>query len=389
MRPDFKGRPRAALPAAPEHSGQSHRPEDASLERYKKMYDRSSALARIGVWECDLATEELTWTDGVYDLFELPRGCALDRSEIVTYYDEHSRREMERRRSAAIASGGSFSLDVSIRTAKGKSRWIRLTADVESENGQPVRIFGTKQDITEAKAAQEKVQALQAELIHAARASAMGALASTLAHELNQPLAAIANYAASTRRALTRPAVPPGTVDSGLKAIEDCAFRASSIIRSLRALPSDAGWLRERLDPTAIIREAASIALSGAAEGVVLKTHLSDGATILADPVQIQQVVINLVRNALEAIDGQDSKEIMLSTEIVGTNLELRVDDSGPGIPPERIDAIFEALVSSKRSGMGLGLSISRTIVEAHGGRISAGNLPGGGASFRVTLPLA
>jgi C4-dicarboxylate-specific signal transduction histidine kinase len=389
MRPEFKGRSRAAPSAASEHIGETHRDDEAPVERYKKMYDRSSALARIGVWECDLATEELTWTDGVYDLFELPRGCALDRSEIVTFYDEHSRREMERKRSAAIASGGSFSLDVRIRTAKGNGRWIRLTADVESENGQSVRIFGTKQDITEAKAAQEKVQALQAELIHAARASAMGALASTLARELNQPLAAIANYAASTRRALTKPVVPPGTVDSGLKAIQDCAFRASSIIRSLRALPSDSGWLRERLDPTGIIGEAASIALSGAPEEVVLKTRFSDGATILADPVQIQQVVINLVRNALEAVAGRDRKEILLSRGVVGTSLELRVDDSGPGIPPDRMEAIFEALVSSKRSGMGLGLSISRTIVEAHGGRISAGNLPGGGASFRVTLPLA
>jgi two-component system sensor kinase FixL len=214
-------------------------------------------------------------------------------------------------------------------------------------------------------------------------------MASTLAHELNQPLAAIANYAASMRRVLTKPVVPPGAVESGLKAIEDCAFRASAIIRSLRALPSDAGWLRERLDPTAFIREAASIALSGAPKGLVLKTQLGDGATILADPVQIQQVVINLVRNAVEAVEGRDRKEIIVSTGVAGTAFELRVDDSGPGIPPDRLLSVFEALVSTKRSGMGLGLSISRTIVEAHGGRISAGNLPGGGASLRVTLPLA
>ncbi|HEY0313521.1 MAG TPA: ATP-binding protein [Allosphingosinicella sp.] len=389
MRSDDEGQSLPVPAAAYGHSDEAPRQQEPAAERYKKMYDRASALARIGVWECDLATEELTWTDGVYDLFELPRGCALDRSEIVTFYDEDSRRQMERKRAAAIASGGSFSLDVKIRTAKGNARWIRLTADVETENGRSVRIFGTKQDITEAKAAQEKVQALQGELIHAGRASAMGAMASTLAHELNQPLAAIANYAASMRRVLTKPVVPPGAVENGLKAIEDCAFRASAIIRSLRALPSDAGWLRECLDPTAVIREAASIALSGASKGLVLKMQLGDGATILADPVQIQQVVINLVRNAVEAVEGEDRREIIVSTGVAGTAFELRVDDSGPGIPPDRLQSVFDALVSTKRSGMGLGLSISRTIVEAHGGRISAGNLPGGGASFRVTLPLA
>src|SRR3954469_22462472 len=102
----------------------------ASVAHYKKMYDRSSALARIGVWECDLATEALTWTDGVYDLFELPRGSSLERANIVRFYDEESRREMEKLRARTIRDGGSFSLDIRIRTAKGNERWIRLTGDV-------------------------------------------------------------------------------------------------------------------------------------------------------------------------------------------------------------------------------------------------------------------
>src|SRR3954469_19873407 len=163
----------------------------ASVAHYKKMYDRSSALARIGVWECDLATEQLTWTDGVYDLFELPRGSPLERARIVDFYDDESRREMERLRARAIAEGGSFSLDILIRTARGNERWLRLTADVEQERGHSVRIFGTKQDVTAERRAQEEVRALQAELIHLARRSAMGTMAATLAHELNQPLAAI------------------------------------------------------------------------------------------------------------------------------------------------------------------------------------------------------
>ena len=123
------------------------REQAASIAHYKKMYDRASALARIGVWECDLATEALTWTDGVYDLFELPRGSALERARIVALYDEESRREMERLRAVAIKDGSGFSLDIQIRTARGNERWLRLTADIEQENGRAVRIFGTKQDI--------------------------------------------------------------------------------------------------------------------------------------------------------------------------------------------------------------------------------------------------
>jgi hypothetical protein len=135
----------------------------ASTAHYKKMYDRASALARIGVWECDLATEALTWTDGVYDLFELPRGAPVDRATPLALYEDDSRRKMEELRARAIEEGGSFTLDVRIRTARGNERWIRLTADVELENGRPVRIFGTKQDITAERSAQEKVQSLQAE----------------------------------------------------------------------------------------------------------------------------------------------------------------------------------------------------------------------------------
>src|SRR6187401_1039001 len=107
------------------------REQAAAIAHYKKMYDRSSALARIGVWEYDLVEARLTWTDGVYDLFELPRGSHLDRAKIVALYEEESRRDMERMREQAIEFGGNFTLDIRIRTAKGNQRWLRLTADVE------------------------------------------------------------------------------------------------------------------------------------------------------------------------------------------------------------------------------------------------------------------
>lgn len=364
------------------------REQAAAIAHYKKMYDRSSALAKIGVWECELATDALSWTDGVYDLFELPRGAPVQRSEIVQLYDEHSRRQMERLRAEAIRDGGSFTLDIRIRTAKGNDRWLRLTADVEQEEGRSIRIFGTKQDITEEKRAQEELRSLQTELIHVSRKSAMGAMAATLAHELNQPLAAISNYAAGTRRALASPNRSE-VLESSLAAIERCAQRAGAIIRSLRAMTREGGSSHPSIDPNALIREAGSLALAGTGDDVHIRYDLAEEVAIAVEPVQLQQILINLIANACEAMRGSPKREIAISSRPAGSAIQIRVDDTGPGIAADLLDRVFESFVSSKPGGMGLGLSISRTIVEAQGGRITAANREAGGACFCVTLPLA
>jgi two-component system sensor kinase FixL len=364
------------------------REQAAAIAHYKKMYDRSSALAKIGVWECDLATDALSWTDGVYDLFELPRGALVERAKIVELYEEQSRRQMERLRADAIRDGGSFTVDIRIRTAKGNDRWLRLTADVEQEDGRSIRIFGTKQDITEEKRAQEQLRSLQTELIHVSRKSAMGAMAATLAHELNQPLAAISNYAAGTRRALASP--NRGEIlESSLAAIERCALRAGAIIRSLRAMTKEGVSIHPSINPNALIREAGSLALAGTGDDVHIHYDLGEDVAVAVEPVQLQQILINLIVNACEAMRGSSKREIAISSRLAGGAVRIRVDDTGPGIASDMLDRVFESFVSSKPGGMGLGLAISRTIVEAQGGKITAANREGGGACFCVTLPLA
>jgi diguanylate cyclase (GGDEF)-like protein len=132
--------------------------EPLPAAHYKRIYDQAAALARIGAWECDLATEALSWTDGVYDLFGLARGSTVHRPSIVDLYYDESRRQMEQLRAAMIRTGRGFTLDARIRTSGNESRWMRLTADVAHEHGRPVRIFGAKQDITHEKALWDRLR---------------------------------------------------------------------------------------------------------------------------------------------------------------------------------------------------------------------------------------
>lgn len=150
----------ANLRAALDAQARLIREQAAALAHSRKIFDSASATARIGVWECNLADEALTWTDQVYDLFEIPRGAPLDRQHLLTFYTPQSLREMSEARSRAIAERSGFTLDAEIITASGRRRWMRLTATVECENGIPVSIFGMKQDITEEKLLSDRLRYL-------------------------------------------------------------------------------------------------------------------------------------------------------------------------------------------------------------------------------------
>lgn len=354
----------------------------------KKMYERISVLGKIGVWECDLSNEALTWTDTVYDLFDFPRQTKIDRAATLERYEANSRRELERLRAEAIETCSSFSVDVALRDTRGELRWVRITGDVEQENGRAVRIFGTKQDITLEKVAQQTIQALQTELIYASRLSAIEAMRSTLAHELNQPLTGLALYVSAMRNILGNGAIDQNASDV-LDGIEDCALKAGQIMRDMQNMPANQQARPTLFDLDAAIREATGVALKGSFRNINLTYSVSRGLQAIGDPVQIQQVVINLVRNACEALTGFSAQEISITARKKNQEgvVEISVRDSGPGISPDLIEAMFDTFVSTKPQSTGLGLSISRTIVEAHDGKLTAENCPDGGAIFRFTIP--
>lgn len=254
------------------------------------------------------------------------------------------------------------------------------------------RLFtGFVRDLTERRRTEEQLESLQSELIHVSRVSAMGTMASTIAHELNQPIAAIANYAEAVRDMLAQP--DPGDFPLMREALDETAreaLRAGHIVRRLRDFVAR-GDVEKSSEPLpALINEASVLALMVAREREVETQFDLDpyASPVFVDKVQVQQVVINLIRNACEAMSDSPVRRLVVSSYPDGTDFaRVSVADTGPGIAPEIADQLFTAFVSTKSDGMGLGLSICRTIVEANGGRIWVETGDGGGAVFHFTLP--
>jgi two-component system sensor kinase FixL len=276
--------------------------------------------------------------------------------------------------------------------ANGETFPIELAVGEASIAGE--RIFtGFVRDLTNRHETERRVKELQSELIHVSRVSAMGTMASTLAHEINQPLTAIANYLETTR------AMIGVTDDAMLSEIAEAldlaaaqSLRAGTIVRRLRAFVDggDTGFKVERLDM--LVEEATSLGLLGAHEaGIKVTMMIAAGLDrVMVDRVQIQQVLVNLIRNAIQSMATCGCKELTIAPapDRAGWVL-VTVADTGVGLDPDIRDRLFEAFATTKEDGMGLGLSICRTIVEAHGGRIWAEAGPDGGTAFHFCVPLA
>jgi two-component system sensor kinase FixL len=262
----------------------------------------------------------------------------------------------------------------------------------EGRAGERRFFTGFVRDLTESQQSEARLQQLQSELLHVSRISAMGEMASALAHELNQPLSAAANYLRGSRRLLEKddPADRPRLVQALGKAAEQ-SLRAGDVIRRLRDFMARGETGRRIESISKLIEEASGLALVGSKEmGIRVTMRFDPGFDqVLADRVQVQQVVINLMRNAVDAMNGVDLRELRVETAGGGDAFCLiRVSDTGSGLNDEVREKLFSPFMTTKKDGMGVGLSICRTIVVAHGGSIWAESPPDG-ASFCFTLPLA
>jgi two-component system sensor kinase FixL len=249
---------------------------------------------------------------------------------------------------------------------------------------------GIIHDTSERVAADRKLQEIQGELLHISRLSEMGQMASALAHELNQPLAAITNYAKAARRTLDKvEGAEPLRARELLDKTAAQALRAGEIIRRLREFTEKADSNRTRENVNGLIEEAIGLGIVGTAEAdVKIRVELyPELPPIFVDKIQVQQVVLNLVRNSIEAMVGWPRRELTISTAPDADFILITISDTGPGLAPEVQEKLFQPFVTTKTQGMGIGLSICRSIIDAHGGRLWATPNEGGGVAFRFRLP--
>jgi two-component system sensor kinase FixL len=300
-------------------------------------------------------------------------------------YIEHYRNTGEKR----IIGVGRLT---SARRRDGSTFPIELSVGEVQDQGR--RLFtGFIRDLTERQQAERRVADLQSELAHASRVTAMGTLASALAHELNQPLTAIANYMEAGRDLLAM----PGDVDREMlgEAMDESArqaLRAGEIIRSLREFIKRGETVRQPEPMRALLAEGAALAFIGTdSRGIDMDVQVDRAVDhVLVNRVQLQQVIINLVRNAVEAMEDRPVRILRLTASPTEDGkVEVVVADSGPGLSPDMSRTLFTPFTTSKATGMGVGLSISQTIIEGHGGRIWATPSSWGGTAFHFTLDRA
>jgi len=367
----------------------------------------------MGTWEWDPETDEHFWTPEQYALFGLdpvrdgPLTFARAMAEVI-HPGDHPR--VVASLHAAAASGGTFESMYRARRhgpdGEWTTRWVIARGRrVRQADASPGRMLGVTMDVTERQEADARLQALQAELLHVSRLSAAGQMASALAHELNQPLTATVSAIRAAQRILvaseTGTVAPPrADLREAMDLAVEQALWAGKIIQRLRDFVAN-GEADKRLDDLAqLIEEAAALALVGERErGIQVTFRFSPGLPpVLVDRIQIQQVLFNLIRNAVEAMTDMASRgkggqpprrrELVVTAASCGPDaVEVVVADTGPGFAPEVTGRLFDAFVSTKPGGMGMGLAICRSIIEMHGGSLRAEPNPAGGALFRIVLP--
>ena len=291
--------------------------------------------------------------------------------------------------------GNAFDCEYRIVLEDGTTRHLHHIAQVTRDaQGALLKHSGTIHDVTDRRATEDEARQLQERLTHFSRLSTMGEMAAGLAHEINQPLAAIATYAQAGQRFVRSPNRDDADVLEALEQINAQALRAGEVIRRLRNFVKNREVKREPVDCNRLLDELRTLAETDARlHNVRLRIDAEPSLpTVYADPIQLQQVVLNLVRNAIDAMSEtpETQREVLLSTrQLPEGEIEVMVADHGSGLAPEAAEHLFNPFFTTKSGGTGLGLAISRSIVRAHGGRLWHTPNEGTGARFHFTLPAA
>jgi PAS domain S-box-containing protein len=364
---------------------------EEAVEKSEAHLNRAQKVASIGSWDLDLAAGRLYWSEEVYRIFGVCHGTPLDYPAFLETLFPEDREFVDKKWREALA-GKPYDIEHRIRVGE-EVRWVREKAEVEfNEAGRALRGVGIVQNITDLKAAEAEAARLENELNHLTRVSTLGEFSAALAHELNQPLAAILSNSQAALRFLDADDVDMAEIREILEDIVADDQRARGIIQKLREMtrkPTE--WLNaESLAVNPLVEDVLKLVRGDLImRGVTLEEDLRDGLPLVsASAVQIQQALLNLILNALEAMEQVEDRTLVISTRDSGNGtVELTVSDTGPGFEPGIKEQVFKPFLTTKEAGMGMGLAICRALIEKHGGRIRAEDAPEGGARFVISLP--
>ena len=365
---------------------------EAALSRSEANLRSAQDVARMGSFIFDVPKDSLTWSEGTKEVFGLPAESKLSYRAFLQMVHPDDREYVDTIWQAALKGTPS---DIEYRViVDDKSKWIRAKVEIVFDrSGRPFLVKGIVQDISARKKSEEEAARLRHDLAHVTRMSTVGELSQNIAHEVNQPLAAIVVNAEAALRLLEEPEPDIEEVREALGDIVSDQKRASEVVQRIRALVKKDRPVHMQVDLNGLVRDAVKV-VQGDATARLARILLDLDAglpTVWGDQVQLQQVVINLLVNALDALDRVASATRLITVKTGcarAGGATLSVSDTGVGIDTETAGRLFEPFFTTKTQGMGLGLSISRSIVEAHGGTIRAAANGDGGATFHVSLPV-
>jgi PAS domain S-box-containing protein len=366
------------------------RRSEEELRRSEAFLAEAQRLSSTGSFSWRAATDEITWSDELYRIFELDP--PLTHGRIRTRVHPEDVTLYEKMVEQARAGGNDLEWQYRLLMPDHSIKYLHAVAHATRDQHGQLEYIAAVQDVTERRLSEEALDKARSELACAARVMSLGALAASIAHEVNQPLAGIITNASTCLRMLN--AAPPnaeGARETARRTIRD-GNRAAEVITRLRALFSKKDVTTESVDLNEATREVIALSLSELQrKRVILRTELVDGLPIVTgDRVQLQQVILNLVRNASDALSTVNDRprELLIRSEREGDCVRLTVKDVGVGFLPDAADRLFQAFYTTKSDGMGIGLSVSRSIIENHSGRLWATLNDGPGAAFSFSIPL-
>jgi two-component system, LuxR family, sensor kinase FixL len=376
---------------------EERRSKDALRENANLM-GLAAKAGDLAMWVWDVSGDELWMTERGRLLFGLKPDARLDLAAVLDRVHPEDRAAREAAIKRALRTRGEYDMEYRVQPSDGVIRWIHGRGRcVEPDDGTGPKLFGVSMDVTARKQAEASAAQRRTELEHVTRVAALGELTATLTHELRQPLAAILIDCYVGERLLDAPEPNLQKVRSTLIAIREVTERAGEVMGGLLAMlkrDTTAAALTN-VDVNNVVRLVERIAHGDAnLHQVTVRLDLSpDIPPVKGDSVQLQQVILNLMLNAFSAMTGtglDGARRLIVRTNLIDeSNVRVEVQDSGTGIAADKLEAIFEPFITSKPEGLGMGLSICRSIIERHGGKISAANDPDRGAIFSITLPVA